>query len=406
MADPSPTNTPPPNAFRELFLLRPGVVFLNHGAFGACPSPVFAVYQQWQLELERQPVEFLGRRFRHLLQEARESLAEFVGAPAGDLVYVSNATTAINIVARSLRLEAGDEVLGTDHEYGAIDRTWRFVCARRGARYVRALLPRPVRSREEIVETIWRYVSPRTRVLCISHIASPTALILPVELLLARARTAGILTLVDGAHAPGQVPLNLTALGPDFYAGNCHKWMCAPKGSGFLYARREAQTLLSPLIVSWGSETEYPATSQFINDHEWQGTQDIAAYLAVPAAIQFLRDHQWFRVQADCHRLAQVGRRAIESLSKLPGLYPDDPSWYAQMVSIPVPLANAPAAQSRLYEEFGMEVPLGAWNDQVLLRVSVQAYNSADDIERLTSAIARMLEMEPQGTSSSNKQLS
>ncbi len=384
------------HAFRELFLLRPGIVFLNHGAFGACPSPVFAAYQRWQRELERQPVEFLGRRFRNLLQEARQSLAEFVGAPADDLVYVPNATTGLNIVARSLGLGAGDEVLGTDHEYGAIDRTWQFLCARRGARYLRARLPSPVQSKEQIADAILAHVGPRTRVLSISHIASPTALVFPVELLVARAREAGILTVIDGAHAPGQVPLNLTALGADFYTGNCHKWMCAPKGSAFLYARREAQVLLRPLIVSWGSESEQPAASPFINDHEWQGTRDIAAYLAVPAAIQFLREHQWSTVQADCHRLAQAARRAIEGLSRFPGLYPDDPAWYAQMVSIPVPVADAPAAQSRLYDEFGIEVPLVPWNGRVLLRVSVQAYNSPTDIETLISAVARVLEAEQQ----------
>ncbi len=391
-ANPSPHS----HVFRELFLLRPGIVFLNHGAFGACPGPVFAAYQRWQRELERQPVEFLGRRFRNLLQEARQPLGEFVGCPTDDLVYVPNATTGLNIVARSLGLGAGDEVLGTDHEYGAIDRTWQFLCARRGARYLRARLPSPVQSKEQIADAIWAHVGPRTRVLSISHIASPTALVFPVELLVARAREAGILTVIDGAHAPGQVPLNLTALGADFYAGNCHKWMCAPKGSAFLYARREAQALLRPLIVSWGSESEQPAASPFIYDHEWQGTRDIAAYLAVPAAIQFLREHQWSTVQADCHRLAQAARHAIEGLSRIPGLYPDDPAWYAQMVSIPVPVANALAAQSRLYDEFGIEVPLVPWNGRVLLRVSVQAYNSPTDIETLISAVARVLEAEQQ----------
>ncbi len=383
-----------PHAFRELFLLRPGIVFLNHGAFGACPRPVFAAYQRWQLELERQPVEFLGRRFRNLLQEARQSLAEFVGSPTDDLVYVPNATTGINIVARSVKLRTGDEVLGTDHEYGAIDRTWQFLCARRGASYVRARVPTPVQSQEQIVDAIWAHVGPRTRVLSISHIAMPTALVFPVELLVARAREAGICTVIDGAHAPGQIPLNLTALGADFYAGNCHKWMCAPKGAAFLYARREAQALLRPLIVSWGSESEQPAATPFINDHEWQGTRDLAAYLAVPAAIQFLQEHHWATVQANCHRLAQGARRAIEVLSRLPGLCPDDPAWYAQMVSIPVPIANALAAQTRLYEEFGIEVPLVPWNGQVLLRVSVQAYNSPTDIEKLISAVALLLEAE------------
>jgi len=226
---------------RDLFLLRPDVVFLNHGSFGACPQPVFETYQRWQRELERQPVEFLGRRFASLMRTAREALASYVHTAPEDLVYVPNATTGLNVVARSLPLQPGDEVLATDHEYGALNRTWRFVCAKRNATYVNYPLPLPIRSAEQVVETIWAGVTPRTRVLFISQYTSPTALILPVAELVRRARQAGILTVVDGAHMPGQIPLDLTALGADFYAGNLHKWLCAPKGAGFLNARREVQ---------------------------------------------------------------------------------------------------------------------------------------------------------------------
>ena len=280
---------------RELFLLRPDVVFLNHGSFGACPRPVFEAYQQWQLELERQPVEFLGRRFGGLLREAREALAAVVGARADDLVYVPNATTGLNAVARSLRLAPGDEVLTTNHEYGALDRTWRFVCARRGATYVNRPLPLPISSADEVIEQLWAGVTERTRVLFLSHITSPTALILPVQELVRRARAVGIITIVDGAHVPGQIPLNLEALGADFYAGNCHKWLNSPKGSAFLYARKEVQPLVEPLVVSWGWQPESSTllsldsngSSPFVLQHEWQGTRDIAAYLSVPAAIEF-----------------------------------------------------------------------------------------------------------------------
>ncbi|MGH7429780.1 MAG: aminotransferase class V-fold PLP-dependent enzyme, partial [Candidatus Methylomirabilaceae bacterium] len=231
-------------ALRGEFLLRPDVIFLNHGSFGACPRPVFETYQRWQRELECNPVDFLARQLKDLLRDARAALAEFVGAEADDLVYVSNATTGVNIVARSLSLGRGDEVLGTDHEYGALDRTWRFICERHGATYVRASIPVPVVSREEVVDAVWSRVTPRTRVLFISHITAPTALILPIDELVRRARDAGILTVIDGAHAPGQIPVDVTALGADFYAGNCHKWLCAPKGAGFLHARREAEPLL------------------------------------------------------------------------------------------------------------------------------------------------------------------
>jgi isopenicillin-N epimerase len=384
---------------RDLFLLRPDVIFLNHGSFGACPRPVFETYQAWQRELERQPVEFLGRRFTDLMQGARQALADYVNVRADDLVYVPNATTGLNVVARSLPLRPGDEVLATDHEYGALDRTWRFICAKRHTSYVNQPLPLPVRSAEEATEAIWAGVTPRTRVLFISHITSPTALILPVAELVRRAREAGIWTVVDGAHAPGQIPLDLTALGADFYAGNCHKWLCSPPGSAFLYARREVQDLLEPLVVSWGWQPEKTTllsldsaeASPFVLQQEWQGTRDIAAYLSVPAAIQFQAEHDWPRVRAKCHELLREARRRIEDLTGLPPICPDSPEWYAQMAALPLPTCDATALQRRLYDEYRVEVPILSWNGRQLVRVSVQGYNTKDDGEALGAALKALL---------------
>src|SRR5712691_10695987 len=209
-------------ALQKEFLLDPDFVFLNHGSFGACPRPVFERYQAWQRELELRPVEFLGRRVDGLLQNARAALATYLGTGRDDVVYVSNVTTALNIVARSLPLEPGDEVLTTNHEYGALDRTWTFVAEHRQARIVVQKLPVPISDPQEVVEAVWAGVTPKTRVLFLSHITSPTAVTLPVEALVARARNAGIWTVVDGAHAPGQVELDLSALDVDFYGGNCH----------------------------------------------------------------------------------------------------------------------------------------------------------------------------------------
>lgn len=379
-------------ALRDLFLLRPHVVFLNHGSFGACPRPVFEIYQQWQEELERQPVEFLGRRFRDLMQRARQVLAAYLGADPEDLVYVPNATVGVNIAARSLPFGPGDEVLSTDHEYGAMRRMWRALCEERGARYVEALLPVPVESDEEIVERIWARVTARTRVFFCSHVTSPTALILPVAGLIRRARAAGITTIVDGAHAPGQIPVHLADLGADVYAANCHKWMCAPKGSGFLYVRRELQHLIKPLAISWGDEGETRAASRFLDDLEWQGTQDIAAYLAVPAAIGFQRDHQWEAVREACHTLAREVRERITELTGLPPLSPDSPQWYAQMVSLPLPATDAGRLQRRLLEGFAIEAPVMAWNGRALLRISLQGYNTRDDVDAIVSAVPRVLD--------------
>ncbi|MHB8648106.1 MAG: aminotransferase class V-fold PLP-dependent enzyme, partial [Thermomicrobiales bacterium] len=282
-------------ALAELFLVRRDITFLNHGSYGACPRPVFETYQAWQRELEGQPVEFLGRRVRGLLAEARAAFADFVGTAADNLVFMPNVTWAINAVARSLPLEPGDEVLATDLEYGAVDRTWRYYCDRRGARYINQPITLPVTTAEAFVDELWAGVTERTRVIAISHITSGTALILPVAEVCRRARAAGILTVVDGAHAPGQIDLDLDDLGADFYGGNCHKWLCAPKGSGFLFARPERQPLLEPLIISWGYQADVPGPSLFLDHFERTGTHDPAAYLSVPAAIAFQREYDWPR---------------------------------------------------------------------------------------------------------------
>jgi len=372
---------------RDLFLLRPDVVFLNHGSFGACPRPVFEAYQAYQLELERQPVEFLGRRFNDLMREARRALAEYLGTQAGNLVCVTNATVGGNIVARSLKLKEGDEVLSTNHEYGAMDRTWRFVCGKADARYVNHPLPHPLHAREQFVESLWGAVTDRTRVIFLSHITSPTALIFPVEDICRRARGAGILTVIDGAHAPGQIPVNLESIGADFYAANCHKWMNAPKGAGFLYARPEVQPLLEPLVVSWGWESETPGDSPFIDHHEWQGTRDIAAFLSVPAAIEFMGAHDWDRVRAECHALAREFRRRMTELTGLMPLSPDSPEWYAQMVAVPLPDCDVDAVKNRLYDEYRIEIPVSRWNGIPLIRASLQVYNTRQDVDRVVSAL-------------------
>jgi isopenicillin-N epimerase len=372
---------------RELFLFDPAITFLNHGSFGACPRPVFAEYQRWQLELERQPVEFLGRRFNDLMNQARSLLGDYLGADADDLVYVANATVGLNIIARSLDLHPGDEVLSTDHEYGALDRTWRFLCGKHHAQYIRQPVPVPIGSAADVVEAVWAGVTARTRVLFISHITSPTAIIFPLKALIDRARQAGILTVVDGAHAPGQIDLNLRALGADFYSGNLHKWLMSPKGSAFLYARREMQHLVEPLIVSWGWQAEKPGPSKFIDEQEWTGTRDIAAFLSVPAAIQFQREHDWPAVRNECHELVRDARERVAALTGLPPLTPDDPAWFAQMAALPLPPCDLDALKRRLYDEFRIEIPVIDWNQRHFVRLSVQGYNTRADLDHLIHAL-------------------
>ncbi len=381
----------PPPLTKELFLLDPDVVFLNHGSFGATPRPVFEKYQWWQRELERQPVEFLGRRFADLMRHAREALAAYVHTDADNLVYVPNATTGLNIVARSLHLNPGDEILTTDHEYGALDRTWRFVCRQTGAVYLPQPIPLPVTTAEDFIERVWAGVTPRTRVLFLSHITSPTALTFPIQALCRRARDAGIISVIDGAHAVGQIPLDMEAIGADFYSSNLHKWLCCPKGSAFLYARPEMQKMVEPLVVSWGYEAEKPSASRFVDEQEWTGTRDIAAYLTTPEAIRFYQEHHWEDVRLQCHALAQQARERITALTQLPPLSPDSTSWYMQMVTAALPPCDHAQFKVRLYDEFHIEVPVIQWQNKPYLRVSIQAYNTQDDVDRLLHALGLLV---------------
>jgi isopenicillin-N epimerase len=383
---------------KEHFLLRPDVTFLNHGSYGACPRPVFEVYQGWQLEMEYQPLDFFVRHALPLLRSARGRLADYLHTLPDNLVFVPNTTTGVNIVARSLKLQPGDEILATDHEYGAVDRTWRFICGKTGAVYVRQPIPLPLASAAQFVETFWQNVTPRTKVICISHITSVTALIFPLRTLLRRARAQGILTIVDGAHAPGQIPLDLSDLDPDFYAGNCHKWLCSPKGAAFLYARPAVQNLVEPLVVSWGYEpvAEWDTGNpQFVSWLEWQGTRDLAAYLSVPAALDFQAANNWAERQQICHRLLTDTLYEISDLTGLPLHYPpgQEWDWYRQFAVAPLGVAPARVRElyNRLWEDYRIEIPIVVWGDQTFVRPSIQVYNTPDDTARLLAALRELL---------------
>jgi len=370
---------------RAEFLLDPDVTFLNHGSFGACPRAVFERYQEWQRELERQPVLFLARRVEGLLGEARSALGTYVGADPEDLVFVPNATTGVNIAAWPLGLQSGDEVLTTNLEYGALDLTWKHVCHDFGARYVRTSIPLPLADEEDVVETIWAAVTARTRVLFLSHHTSASALTLPVAALCRRARERGIVTVVDGAHIPGHLPLDLRALDVDFYAANCHKWLGAPKGAGFLYVRRELQHDVHPLVFSWGYASEKPT---FVERHEKQGTRDPSAYLTVPFAIEWQRTHGWDTVRERCHELA---RRAASELG-LAALVPDERhDLYGQMVALRLP-NDAPAdLKERLYDDHRIEIPVSDTEAGRLIRASFQGYNDEGDLQRLKAGLNALL---------------
>jgi isopenicillin-N epimerase len=366
---------------REEFLLDPEVVFLNHGSFGACPRPVFERYQAWQLELEREPVDFIANRLPGLLAEARAALAAYVGAAPDDLTFVQNATTGVNMAARSLDLRPADEVLATGLEYGACDLAWQAICTRAGARYVRAEMPLPL---GDVVEALFARQTDRTRVVYASHITSETGVLLPIEQIVRRARDAGLTTVVDGAHAPGHVPLDLEALGADFYAGNCHKWLCAPKGSGFLHVRPEHQERVEGAIVSWGHEE--PAT--FVSRTQEQGTRDAAAYLTVPDAIAFQQERAWGDVRARCVQLCREARRDLCAVLGTEPIAPEE--MVLQMASVRLPDGVGAALQRSLWEDHRIEIPVTR-PQKDLLRISVAAYTGRKDVERLLAALPRAL---------------
>jgi isopenicillin-N epimerase len=353
---------------RDLFLLDPDVVFLSHGTFGACPRPVFERYQAWQRELEREPVEFISRRLPDLLEHARSELGGFVGAAGDDLTFVPNATTGVNLAARALDLQPGDEVLATTLEYGACELTWERVCERTGARYVRAE-----------VGQLFEHRSERTRAVFLSHITSETARLLPVEEVVAEARAEGLATIVDGAHAVAQVDLDLAALGADFYAGNCHKWLSCARPSGFLYVRPEWQQRVDGPIISWG----YEEPSSYQSRVERQGTRDPSAYLTVPAAIEFHREHN------DRERCVSLAREARRELCALLGTEPIAPEeMVLQMASVRLATPD-PGLSQRLFDDYRIEVPLS--RDGSLLRVSIAPYNDRNDVERLLSAVSAVV---------------
>ena len=380
-------------SLKDLFLLDPGIVFLNHGSYGATPKPVFEAYQGWQLRLERQPVLFLGREFYQLIKESRQVLGNYLNASADDLVYIPNATHGVNIVARSLDLSPDDEILTSDHEYGACDFTWEFICTKTGTQYIHQPIPLPVHTNDEIVEQFWKGVTPQTKVIYLSHITSPTALRLPVEQICRRARQAGILTVVDAAHSPGQIPFDLQALGADIVFGNCHKWMLAPKGTAFLYARREVQDLINPLIVSWGTHPtpDIATGSRFVDILQWTGTKDPAAALTVPAAIRFMEERHWEEVRCECHALLRTAIEQICDLTNLAPLYPLDSDLYSQMGIAPLPHCDLMTLKSRLYDEYRIEVPLVQWQDRQFIRISIQGYNSGEDVKALVQALRALL---------------
>ena len=377
------------NNLKQKFILDKDITFLNHGSFGACPRPVFEDYQNWQRELEKQPVEFLTKGIWSPLRNSRIKLGEFVGCDEGELLFFHNPTTAIANVINSLRFSTGDEVLMTDHEYGALVRQWNVWGQKNGVGIVQQKIPLPVHSEQEFVDSFWTGVNKNTRVIFISQITSPTAIIFPIEKIIKKAKENGILTIVDGAHVPGHIDINIHDLGCDFYTGAIHKWLCGPKGSSFLYVNKSHHDWVNPIIYSWGKDGDDPGPSEFLQDFQWQGTRDMSSFLTIPRSIEFYIKH--IRpLQLSCRQMIIESLASFESVLGTRPITIGD-GWIGQMVSHPLPSSAPRDLKDILWNKYRIEIPIFDWGGTSYIRSSIQVYNEKKDVESLMNALDSIL---------------
>ncbi|MBD3672152.1 MAG: aminotransferase class V-fold PLP-dependent enzyme [Planctomycetaceae bacterium] len=382
---------------RADFTLDKDVIYLNHGSFGPSTRRTQEARRYWIDRLEQQPMRFLTREMEPALQNAMEPLAALVGTDPKNMTFVDNATFGMNVVARTIPLSRGDEVLLTDHEYGAVMRTWRQRCRETGAEMVVKKLPDPIEDRQEIVDEFLSGITEQTKVIVISHVTSATAAILPVQEICQAARQLKIPVCIDGPHAVGMIPVNLEQIGCDFYCASCHKWMSAPFGTGFLYVSPRWQHRVKPAVISWGgSVSGQPASWQ--DEFNWIGTRDVSGFLAIPEAIRCLEEHGWERFREQTHDMVRNAAQRIETLTGQGPVVPDDRSWYGSMVAIPIPgpitegeqHGRRDPLQVALRDDYRIEIPVYTWKQTRFIRVSSHLYNTEDDINQLLQALERV----------------
>jgi isopenicillin-N epimerase len=388
---------------KHLFALDPDVVFLNHGSFGACPRAVLAEQQRLRERLEAEPVRFFMREYEPLLDRAREALGRFLGCEAEDLAFVTNATTAVNAVLRSLAFAPGDELLLTNHGYNACNNVARFVAERSGARVVVAQVPFPVPSADAVVEAVLAAVTPKTKLALVDHVTSPTAVVFPIAPLVRALEGRGVQVLVDGAHSPGQVPLALDALGASYFTGNLHKWTCAPKGAAFLHVRRDRQADIRPTTISHGANAGRTDRSRFRVEFDWQGTHDPTPFLTVPFALEAVGamvPGGWDEVRQRGHALALEMRDVV--LAAVGGAPAVPDALLGMMATVPLPDATTGQGalpgmgaldplQDALWQRHRIEVPIFTFEGRRCLRVSAHLHSSLDDARALAAALPALL---------------
>lgn len=386
----------------DCWALDPEVVFLNHGSFGACPRAVLEEQDRIRLRMERQPVQFFVRDLEDLLDTARAELAAFLHAPSTDIAWVPNATSGVNAVLRSLSLAPGDELLTTDHEYNACRNALEYVAGRAGARVVVARIPFPLADADQAVDAILDHASARTRLALVDHVTSQTGLVLPIARIVAALAGRGIDTLVDGAHAPGMLDLRLADIGAAYYTGNCHKWLCAPKGAGFLYVHPDRQSEIRPVAISHGANSPRQDRSRFLQEFDWVGTDDPSPMLCVPAAIRFmgsLLSGGWPALRAHNRALTLDGRRELAEVLGIDLPSPD--TMIGSLAALPLPdgameppksAMYADPLQDELLRRWRIEVPIIPWPDvpKRLIRISAQIYNGPTQYRLLAEALREL----------------
>lgn len=379
------------NHLSSYFLLNPNITFLNFGSFGACVKPVFEQYQHYQLELEQEPIQFMTVKGLEYLKQSRKALANYINCNADDVVYVTNPSYAVNTIAKNLPLQSGDEILTTDLEYGACEKTWHYYCKKTGITLVKAPTTFPITTKEKFIDDFFKGLTAKTKMVFISHITSSTGLRLPVEEICAIAKQKGLITFVDGAHAPAQVPLQLQTLQADIYTGACHKWMMTPKGNSFLYVTKQLQQFVDPLVISWGYDAMFPSHSQFLDYHQFNGTRDFSAFLTTPTAIQFMEQHNWNEVSAKCRELTKANAHAICSLLHTQPIAPISDDFLVQLYSTPIKTAEPEKLKQLLYQQYNIEIPIMRHASNTYIRYSVQAFNTQKDFDALFNALKNII---------------
>ncbi len=387
-----------PKILKTQFQINPDITFLNHGSYGACPLPVFENYQKWQELMERDPVKFMTKDVYKHLKISRNELSKFVNCDKDDIVYFPNPTHAVANIISNISINPGDQVLTTNLEYGSCDRMWFFHANQNKYEYKQSEIKLPIEDDDSFLDNFWKYSNSNTKYIFISHITSGTGMILPIEKIMIEAKKRGIRTIIDGAHVPGHIDLDIKKLDPDYYVGACHKWLCSPKGVSFLYIKRELQDEIQPYLKSWGWGEEFPefknstekkTNSRFQNIFQWQGTRDMSAFICVPAAIEFQRLYKWAEIRDRCNKMIIDARNRITEITKIPKICPDE--YLGQMTTIIFPFNDHIKLKETLYNDYNIEIPTYTKDGYTAFRISLQGYNNQKDVDILIDALCNIL---------------